>query len=406
MADLVKHITNGVYLICGQDGQVSEVLYDDMQLSKAKSPPFAFMELIAKESLNKASDFWQDIRTREIVFDYELYVKADKEPIPLKFTSARFGDKIWVIGAMESEIMEKMFDEMMLINNEQQNLIRRSEKKISEFQKQKEVPSSSVFNEISEMNNELVNTQRKLIKQNEEILRLNKSLKESNRELQHFAYTLSHDLKEPLRMVRSFMSLLEKKYGADLDEKAMEYIHYAVDGAERMNGLITDLLEYSRIGRQNNTYEKIDLNKILQKVLKLNESMIKEADAKIEVDNLPEIEVQTVPIERLFNNLLGNSLKYRKPDVSPVISIKAQEQAGHWLFSVTDNGRGIPADLHTSIFDLFKRGGNNEGISGSGMGLAMCKKIVNEHSGEIWVSSEPGKGSTFYFTIQKNLRDR
>lgn len=401
MTDLVKHISNGIYLVCNRDGKVTQVLYDDMQLCMAKQTPFPFMELVAKESLNKATDLWEDIRSREIVFDYELYVKTDKEPVPLKFTSARFGDKFWIIGAIESEIMEKMLNEMMLINNEQQNLIRSTEKKISEFQKQEKEPSDRVFNEISEVNNELVNTQRKLIKQNEEILRLNKSLKESNRELQHFAYTLSHDLKEPLRMVRSFMNLLEKNYGQNLDDKAKEYIHFAVDGAERMNSLITDLLEYSRIGRQNNTYEKTDLNKILQKVLELNESIIKEAEAKIEVGDLPKIKVQAVPLERLFNNLIGNSLKYRKPSVPPVISIKAQKQAGHWLFSVTDNGRGIPTDLHTSIFDLFKRGGNNEGISGSGMGLAMCKKIVKEHGGEIWVSSKPGKGSTFYFTIAK-----
>lgn len=401
MTELAKHITNGIYLVCDADGKVTQVLYDDMQLCLTKQPPFPLMELFAKESLHKATDFWEAIRSREIVFDYELYIKTDKEPIPLKFTSARFGDKIWIIGATESGMMEKMLDEMMLINNEQQNLIRSSEKKISEYEENDPDISESAFDEISQVNNELVNVQRKLIKQNEEILKLNQSLEESNRELQHFAYTLSHDLKEPLRMVRSFMNLLDTKYGNELDDKAKQYIHYAVDGAERMNGLITDLLEYSRIGRRNNTFEKTDLNSIMKKVLQLNEALIKEADATIEVDKLPKIEVQQVPIQQLFNNLIVNSLKYRKPDVAPVISIKVQEQAGHWLFSVTDNGKGIPSHLHTSIFDLFMRGENHEDISGSGMGLAMCKKTIKEHGGEIWVSSEPGKGSTFYFTLKK-----
>ncbi|MEX0724284.1 MAG: ATP-binding protein [Gracilimonas sp.] len=400
MTELAEHINNGIYLICNKEGEIIDVLFDDLNLVQIGNLPLPFAQIVSKESLGKTSSFWEDILSQEIVFDYELYIKTGKEPIPLQFTAAWFNDKIWLIGAIRNEMLDKMMNEMMLINNEQQNLIRQSEKKISDLKKEDARPDINAYDEISQVNNELVNAQRKLIKQNEEILKLNKDLKKSNHELERFAYVLSHDLKEPLRMVRSFMNLLKTKYGTKLDQKALQYIHYAEDGAERMNGLITDLLEYSRIGRQNNTFEETDTRELLENALELNEHLIKEANAKIEIESLPVIKCQRIPIQQLFNNLIGNALKYRKPGVPAVVKIEAEEEKDSWKFSVTDNGKGIPKSIYTEIFELFRRGETGE-ISGSGMGLAISKKIVEQHGGKIWVESDLGNGSTFYFTLKK-----
>jgi len=202
-------------------------------------------------------------------------------------------------------------------------------------------------------------------------------------------------------MGRSFLQLLEKKYGDVLDDKAREDIGFAVDGADRMKELISDLLGYTRIGRDEKSFDLVDLNEVLESVHTLNKSWIIETETQIKANDLPEVKCQKVLIKQLFNNLISNSIKYCGVDRAPVIQIDAEEKENHWLFSITDNGQGIPHSMHTTIFDLFKRGTGKDDNSGSGMGLAICKKIVEEHGGEIWVESEPGKGSTFCFTITK-----
>jgi len=294
-----------------------------------------------------------------------------------------------------------MLNEMMLMNNEQQNLIRRAEKKLSKTDGKKQESASDFFDEISEMNNELMNAQRKLAKQNQEILLLNKQLKDSNKELEHFSYSVAHDLKEPLRMVRVFMKRLELKYGDSFDDKAKKYIFYAVDGAERMELLINDLLEYSRIGRKNTEYERTNIEELLINVKKLNQAELEITGGTINWTVLPEIISQKTPLQQLFNNLISNSIKYRKEDGAPEIFINAEEKVDEWLFSVSDNGKGIEPEYHSVIFELFRKV-DDKSTSGAGMGLAICKKIVEEHGGKIWVESEVGKGSTFYFTISKN----
>jgi light-regulated signal transduction histidine kinase (bacteriophytochrome) len=294
-----------------------------------------------------------------------------------------------------------MLDELMHINNEQQNLIRRAEKKLSKFTSAPSMSSLDSFDELSGVNNELINAQRTLIKQNKEIMRLNNELKNMNKELEHFAHTISHDLKEPLRMVKSFVNLLDQKYRNQLDEKGQKYIYYAVDGAERMETLIEDLLDYSRVGRLHKEREKTDINDVLNKVVSLNSSSIRECDAKVLWPEMPVIVCQKVPVEQLFNNLLTNSLKYRRKDVKLVVEINVEEEQKYWLFSFSDNGRGIDPEYHKVIFDLFKRLDVDK--AGTGMGLAICEKIVKQHGGEIWVESVKGEGSTFYFTVRKNV---
>lgn len=400
-----KKISNGLYLVCNREGYINDVLFDDLELIPKDRLPIAFADIIDKESIKKASDFWKDILENEFVFDLEMYVKrGDLEPMPMKFTGGSFNNQVWIIAASHNKVLQKMLNEMMLINNEQQNLIRSAEKKLSKFNDSSPESPLDMYDELSGMNNELMNAQRKLAKQNQEILRLNQQLRDKNKELEHFSYSVSHDLKEPLRMVRAFMKRLNQKYADSLDEKAREYIYYAVDGAERMELLINDLLEYSRISRKNTQFERTDIEELLENAKKLNRAELEVTNGSIHWSEMPEIICQKTPMQQLFNNLISNSIKYRKEDGSPEIQISYEEKPDAWLFSVADNGKGIEPEFHKVIFDLFRKV-DEESTSGTGMGLAICKKIVEQHGGEIWVESEPGKGSRFYFTIAKKQRE-
>ncbi len=223
----------------------------------------------------------------------------------------------------------------------------------------------------------------------------------SNRELEQFAYVSSHDLQEPLRMVSSFLSRLEGKYGNQLDDQARQYIGFAVDGAERMRVLINDLLAYSSYGRHNDFKEEIELNALIEEVKLLQNQRIVDTQAIITTDHLPTVKSAKSPLRQVFQNLISNALKYRKPNESPVIHIAVQEHETEWQFSISDNGIGISKDYFDQIFIIFKRlHGQNE-YSGTGIGLALVKKIIDDFGGRIWVESTVGKGSIFHFTVPK-----
>ena len=224
----------------------------------------------------------------------------------------------------------------------------------------------------------------------------------SNAELERFAYIASHDLQEPLRMVSSFLQLLQKRYQGQLDEKAVQYIHYAVDGAERMKALILDLLEYSRVGSGKETFGPVDMGEVMAEVGETFREKIIAVRARIEIDNLPVIDGDKVQMVQLLQNLIGNALKYRSED-PPIIKIQGYDQPGYWKFSVHDNGIGIDPLFFEKIFVIFQRLHNKNDYSGTGIGLAICKKIVERHWGRIWVESVPAKGSVFHFTITKPL---
>lgn len=226
-------------------------------------------------------------------------------------------------------------------------------------------------------------------------------LNEKNQELEQFAYTISHDLKEPLRMICSFMELLDKKYAPQLDEKARKYIHYAVDGATRMTQSINDLLEYSRVGRLYHEINDIESKEIIQEVLQILKSEIEQKDARIELLNLPKIKAVPITFKMLIQNLLTNALKYHEQGNKPEIKISARELPTHWKFSIEDNGIGINPEHYEEIFSIFRRLHTREVYQGTGMGLAISKKITEQHGGQIWVESEENSGSIFYFTIEK-----
>lgn len=223
----------------------------------------------------------------------------------------------------------------------------------------------------------------------------------SNAELEQFAYVASHDLQEPLRMVSTFISLLEKRYEPLLDEDGKQYIHFAVDGAKRMQQLILELLEFSRVGKAVSKIETVDLNEVMEGVLILFQTKIAECNASVQVPSLPSIQSAQSPMRQVFHNLIGNALKYQKPEGKPVITIGYSESNSHWKFWVQDNGIGIRPEFYEKIFVIFQRLHHRKEYAGIGMGLSICKKIVQSLGGEIWVESEEGVGSIFYFTIAK-----
>lgn len=229
---------------------------------------------------------------------------------------------------------------------------------------------------------------------------INEDLVRSNRELEQFAYVASHDLQEPLRMVSSFTQLLSQRYKDKLDSDANEFIKYAVDGAMRMQTLINDLLEYSRVETRGNNPEPIDMKTILVHTMTNLSMRIKEKSALITNDELPVVFADERQMLQLFQNLITNALKFCNN--SPQVHISSKEEPDHFIFSVRDNGIGIEPQYFEKIFQIFQRLHGRDEYGGNGIGLAICRRIVERHGGKIWLESKPGKGTVFYFTIIKN----
>lgn len=234
---------------------------------------------------------------------------------------------------------------------------------------------------------------------NEQLIMQAKDLALSNKELENFAYVASHDLQEPLRMISSFLSQIEKKYGEILDEKGKKYIFFAVDGAKRMRQIILDLLEFSRVGRQEIDEEVVNIRLIIDDIIDLYKRQIEDKKATINIGNMPNIVTYKAPIRQVIQNLISNALKYQFEDKSPEINIQCVRDNHFWKFSIQDNGIGIEEEYHDKIFEIFQRLHNKEEFSGTGIGLAIVKKIIEGLGGKISVESHKGIGSTFYFTL-------
>ncbi|MFM2311475.1 MAG: hypothetical protein RLZZ04_751 [Cyanobacteriota bacterium] len=234
---------------------------------------------------------------------------------------------------------------------------------------------------------------------NRQLQQLNQELIRSNHDLQQFAYIASHDLREPLRMVTSFTQLLAKRYSGQLDAEADQIINFAVDGAERMEVLIDGLLSYCRLGSQAETFRSVNCEAILDQVLANLQLAIAETNSQISRISLPTVIGDASQLTQLFQNLIANGIKYRG-EANPMIEIGATEQGLEWLFWVKDNGIGIDPQYGDRIFQIFQRLHTRQEYPGTGIGLAICHKIVEYHDGRIWVESTPQQGATFYFTLR------
>jgi len=239
---------------------------------------------------------------------------------------------------------------------------------------------------------------RNLRQSEESLAQQAQELARSNAELQQFAYVASHDLQEPLRMVSSYLQLLARRYRGKLDDDADDFIAYAVDGAERMRSLINDLLAYSRVSTHGRDFELVDCEVVFENAFANLQVAIEESGAVVTHDPLPTVMADDVQLVQLFQNLIGNAIKFRGKEAIR-IHTSAERGENEWIFSVRDNGIGIDAEYAERIFEIFQRLHSGQEYPGTGIGLAICRKIVERHGGSIWVHSESGNGSTFQFTI-------
>lgn len=241
-----------------------------------------------------------------------------------------------------------------------------------------------------------------LQKANRKLKESQKKLEKTNDELKQLNHVASHDLREPLRMISSFIGLLKRNYSQTLNEEANKYIEIALDGSKRMNQLILDILDHSAVGKEGASKEQINLDKLIEDVKQNLHTQIDETKANIIVEvNLPTLTASKTDMISLFQNLISNAIKFKTKDKSPVIKISCHEKHNYWYFTINDNGIGIAVTDHKKIFGMFNRLHRKSDISGTGLGLAICEKIVMQHGGEIWVTSNLGQGSTFHFTLSK-----
>lgn len=234
---------------------------------------------------------------------------------------------------------------------------------------------------------------------------LRQELSRSNAELEDFAYIASHDLQEPLRAISGYTKLLQAEYLTPLDSTAHEYMDFVIDGTRRMQGLIEDLLTYSRVNTHEQVFSQVDCNSIVSEAISNLQTSIEESGAEIIYQNLPDLTGDRIQLVQLFQNLLSNAIKFRHSDITPKIAIEARfmSDTRQWLFTLEDNGIGIKSEYYDRIFKIFKRLHTQREFSGTGVGLALCRKIVERHGGKIWVKSQLGNSSVFFFTLSDCL---
>ncbi|MFY7887434.1 MAG: ATP-binding protein, partial [Spirosomataceae bacterium] len=245
------------------------------------------------------------------------------------------------------------------------------------------------------------NHEAQLIALNESLQAYAKELERSNEELEQFAFITSHDLQEPLRMISSFMDQLKRKYEDQLDDKAIKYIDFATDGAKRMKQIILDLLEYSRAGRPTDLIEEVDINEIIADFKLLRSKIIDEKSVSITSHTIPMVKTYKTGITQVFHSLLDNAIKYSKKDNPPKIAITVKEATDKWIFAIKDNGIGIDEKFFNKIFIIFQRLHNREEYEGTGIGLSIVKRHIDFLGGKIWLESELGVGTTFFFELPK-----
>ena len=390
---LVNHAPTSIYEIDLKGPRfknVNEALCNLLSYSKRELLAMNPLDILDEESRENFEDKIKKGLNNEIEEDIE-YKVID-----------RYGRVKWVLINIKPIYKNDVLDGVLIVGHDITERTRAENLKQDLLDKEQQLTEK-----LQDSNEKLKFTTEKLQITNKELIIAQNSLKDlvnklliSNKELEQFAYIASHDLQEPLRMVSCFTQLLERRYKSQLDSDADDYIHFIVEGAQRMKNLIDDLLAFSRLTTEVKEYEAILMDKILEDVLTNLKASISETNAKIIYKSLPTIIGDPNQIIQLFQNLIGNAIKFHG-NKSPQIVISKQEFVDYWLFSVSDNGIGINPKYQEQIFSIFKRLHTREEYEGTGMGLSICKRIVERHGGKIWVDSELGNGSTFNFTISR-----
>jgi len=257
---------------------------------------------------------------------------------------------------------------------------------------------------LQEQSSILRQQKKEITYQANELKKVGEALKSTNHELEHFAYAASHDLKEPLRMINSYTSLIKKKIDGQLDDSTREYMGFVTNGVERMQKLLDDLLEYSRLGQKGQKKKITDLNDILMIVVSNLMVPMNQNQAAVCTKPLPSIYSSSTEMMQLFQNIISNAIKFKKADTDPLVMVSAKEYGEDFYhFSIADNGIGIPEKDQERVFAIFERLHNKSEFEGTGIGLATCKKIINNMGGKIWLSSTYGEGTTFHFTLPRSL---
>jgi len=352
-----------------------------------------------RESESRLRIILESVQTGIVMIDYETHQILDANPIAVKM----IGDpKEQIIGSVCHKYICPAEKGQCPITDLGQS-VDHSERLLLTAGGEKCPIVKTVVPVIIEGQKRLVESYMDIteLKRMEEALRQKtEDLIRSNQELEQFVYVASHDLQEPIRMVTSFVQLLERRYKDKLDQDANEFIGFAVDGAMRMHTLINDFLTYSRVATRGKALKPTDCQAVLEQSLGHLKVVLKESGAEVTHDPLPTVMADSSQLEQLFQNLIGNAVKFHGQR-SPKVHISASLDGNRWIFSVRDNGIGIAPEFKDSVFIIFRRLHGNDKYPGTGMGLGVCKKVVERHGGRIWVESEPGKGATFYFTLPK-----
>ena len=396
-AQRIGHIGNWEWDIQSNVITLSEGLYQIYGIDSSNLVEYdTILNRILPEDQNIVNDNLEKALRERNPFKYEIRIRRQDGDIRIISCSGEvvtdFAGHPLNIICVEQDITERKEIEYALgeAKNELESKVKRRTRELKETNErlQKELEERKI-------------TENKLKKSQKNLKSLIEELKRSNEELQQFAYVSSHDLQEPLRTITSFTQLIEKRYKDKLDSDADEFIEYIVDAAKRMQTLINDLLNYSRVATRGKEFELTNTEEILENTKSNLYASIHENNAEISHENLPKIMADKRQMIQLFQNLIGNAIKFRKPEISPKINIKARkdENRKEYVFSVADNGIGMDPQYAERIFIIFQRLHTQDEYEGTGIGLAVSKRIVERHGGNIWVESKPSVGSTFYFTL-------
>jgi len=378
------------------------VRYNNLPL-ETKDGRIIYVEFVSNVHLEDNQNVIQcnirDISARKII---------EKELIRAKEQVEENGKHSTELGIVKKELdyqveeKEKLHEELIIANKELVFQNKEKEKRANELENaNKELVYQN--KEKEKRTNELEIANKELAIQSDLKEKRAAELSIANQELQNFTYVASHDLQEPLRMISSFLELIKSRYAEKLDESGIEFINFAVDGSIRMKQLINDLLLFSRVGTSENPFEKTDLNDILNLVKRDLSIAIADASFTIHADNLPELVADKSIMKQLFQNLISNAIKF-KSNENPKIEIKVKKEKKNWIFSFADNGIGINKQHFDRIFVIFQRLHTRDEYPGTGIGLAICKKIVERHQGKIWLESVMGSGTTFYFKLPIKIK--